>query len=136
MDQFLKADSRTEGELLSILRRFSEAFESHDEQGILELFASDPDLVFLGSSEGPVVGPLRLRALLERIFLHSSASWDFKVCSVSMAGSAAWLTADAWMRANVRGVEINRPYRITAVFEKRRDKWLMMQYHGSEQVKY
>ncbi len=133
---FLKADAKTETELLDVLKRFSQAFSKRDAGGIIELFASDADTVFLGSSEGMVIGRVELKGLLERIFAHSFASWDLGFWSVSMKDSVAWVTADTVMHARVKGVDITRPYRITAVFEKRGEKWLLMQYHGSEQVKY
>ena len=51
--------------------------------------------------------------------------------SVSPAGSVAWVASDATVHAKVEGQEIHLPARMTAVLERRGDRWLILQLHGS-----
>ena len=129
----MKADARTEADLLGLLKRFSEAFSNRDKGRVLRLFESDADLVFIGSSYGPVFGRSELEALLDRVFSRPKTySWDYKSWSILMSGQVAWLTAQGLIHARGGDQDVSRPYRLTAVFEKRHSKWLWIQYHGSE----
>jgi ketosteroid isomerase-like protein len=51
--------------------------------------------------------------------------------SVSGAGNVAWAAVDAVFHMAADGQEMSMPARITAVFEKRGEDWLIAQSHFS-----
>lgn len=130
----MKADSKTEAAVMSVLNRFKEAVAKRDTTGALELFATDLDVLCMGSEAGEIaVGRSELKALLKRVLSRPTAYYfEWRSHSVSSTGSVSWATIDALVHAKGEGQEIALPYRITAVLERRGNKWLLMHYHGSE----
>ena len=130
----LKPDAKTESEVLATLDEFSGAFARRTQERVMALFATDADIVFIGSEAGETaIGPNALEIRLKAIFSRpESYSWEWKWRSVSAAESVAWVTADAVVRAKGGERDLALPYRLTVVMEKRHDRWLWMQYHGSE----
>jgi uncharacterized protein (TIGR02246 family) len=129
----MKADVKTEAEVMTTLNRFIKAYQDKDLTGILKLFAPDPDVVFYGNGEDEKsIGIAGIREQAEHDWSQSSAvSLEIKWSSVSSAGAVAWLAADIEIHAGVGGIEMRLPARLTAVLEKRAGEWLFMQWHAS-----
>jgi len=100
-------------------------------EGVLTLFAPDADATLIGSSLGEVAtGPMNMRPFLEELFdSPDTYSWEWDDVSVSGQGDVAWLWLDGALVLNGRSA---RPYRITAVLERRQGRWLFVLFHGSE----
>ena len=129
----MKADAKTEAEVMNVLKRFIKAYQNKDLASILKLFASDPDVVFYGNGEDEKsIGLEGIREQAEHDWSQSAAvSLEVKWSSVSSAGAVAWLAADIEIRAGVGGMEMSLPARLTAVLEKRVSEWLFVQWHSS-----
>jgi ketosteroid isomerase-like protein len=129
----MKADTKTEAEVMATLGRFIKAYQDKDLGGILKLFAPDPDVVFYGNGEDEKsIGIAGIRDQAENDWSQSAGiSLEVKWSSVASAGSVAWLAADIEIRAGVEGMEMRLPARLTAVLEKRAGEWLFMQWHVS-----
>jgi len=129
----MKADAKTEAEVMSVLNKMCEGYSKRDLNGLVALFATDEDLVAIGSGEDEkCIGPARLKVQLERDFAQSeSMSVNFEWLSISTAGSVAWVAADCVFDVRVSGEEIRLRGRLTAVLEKRGDRWLIVQEHVS-----
>ena len=129
----MKADAKTEAEVITTLNRFVKAYQDKDLGGILKLFAPDPDVVFYGNGEDEKsIGIVGIREQAEHDWSQSSAvSLEIKWSSVSSAGAVAWLAADIEIHAGVGGIEMRLPARLTAILEKRAGEWLFMQWHAS-----
>lgn len=130
----MKADAKTEKAILSLLKGFSDCFWTKDIDGVLSFFAQEADVVMLGSEDWEMgVGYKNLRALFTRLLSRDETyRWEWKWHSVSTSGSVAWVLATGDCRTSTGKTETPSPYRLSAVFEKRGDKWLWMQFHGSE----
>jgi uncharacterized protein (TIGR02246 family) len=129
----MKADPKTEAAVMSVVSQFVEAFNTHDINSGLGLFASDPDVVFIGTGgDEKCIGLAEIKAELERAFVQSEESL-IKIgwYSVSAAGSVAWGAADAVIKAKVSGQEISFPVRLTTVLEQRSGRWFIVQSHAS-----
>ena len=129
----MKADPKTEAAVMSVVSQFVEAFNTHDVNSGLELFAPDPDVVFIGTGgDEKCIGLAEIKAELDRAFAQSEQSL-IKIgwYSVSSAGSVAWGAADAVIQAKVSGQEISFPVRLTTVLEQRSGRWLIVQSHAS-----
>jgi ketosteroid isomerase-like protein len=129
----MKADDKTALEVMTALNGFLKAYHDKDLAGILKLFAPDPDVVFYGNGEDEKsVGVAGIREQAEHDWSQSAAvSLRITWSSVSSAGAVAWLAADIAIRAEVQGMEMILPARLTAVLEKRAEEWFFMQWHAS-----
>ncbi len=124
---------RLQLEVMTALNGFLKAYHDKDLPGILKLFAPDPDVVFYGNGEDEKsVGVAGIREQAEHDSSQSAAvSLRITWSSVSSAGAVAWLAADIEIRAEVQGMEMILPARLTAVLEKRAEEWFFMQWHAS-----
>ena len=129
----MKADAKTEAAAMAVLERFNRAYAERDLNGVLALFAPDPDVVLIGTgADERRVGLAEVKAQLERDLSQSEAvSMDVGWTSVSAAGPVAWLAAEITVKATVAGQDTTFSGRMTAVLEKRADRWLIVQWHGS-----
>lgn len=129
----MRADARTEAEVMATLDKFIRAYQQKDLPGIMRLFAPDPDVVFYGNGEDEKsVGIEGIGEQAEHDWSQSAALLlELKWSSVSAAGPVAWLAADIEIHAGVGGMEMILPARLTAVLEHRGEEWLFVQWHTS-----
>ena len=126
----MQASAEIREEILLALGELRAAVAQRRLEGVLTLFAPDPDTTLIGSSVGEVArGPLEIRGTLERLFAGPAVSWEWDVVQTSAAGDVAWLLAEATLVVEGQGA---RPYRITGVLERRSGRWLWTLFHGSE----
>ena len=132
----MKASPRVESEIISVLHTFSDLVSKKEKQAVLRLFAPDADVVSIGSeARETAVGPDEIKSFLERVLSRPySFSWKWEWTSVSAKDQVAWVAAKGSVVKSQDKTELVTPYRLSAVFEKRNDQWLIMQYHGSEPV--
>ncbi len=118
---------------MAALEQFKQAYEQHDIERLLALFAPDPDVVIIGTGvDEKRVGLAEIQTQAERDWAQSetfSLEWGWS--SVSAAGSVAWVAADAIGHVKMGGQEVQLPLRLTAVLEHRGARWLWMQGHVS-----
>lgn len=129
----MRADVRTEKEVMASLHAFADAWARHDMDAVLVLFGPDPDIVVIGSGlDEKRLGRAQLREQLQRDWAQSEAvSVKFGRHVVSSAGIVAWVAADMVVYATIDGKHMTFPGRLTAVLEKRRGEWKWMQSHFS-----
>ena len=128
----MKPDAATEAEVIGTLERFCSAFAERDADAVMRLFAPDPDIVVVTSEEPLLRGPHELRAFLEQYVTGPTTySWQWKRHDVSAAGSVAWLLAEGTEKAAIENAADEYHYRMTMVLERRGERWLLMQVHGS-----
>jgi len=129
----MKADEATEAAVMETFNLFARYYGKREMDNILELMVPDPDIVMYGSgSDEKRIGIYQIREQFTRDWKQSeSASFRHTWHSVSMSGNVAWLAVDCVARATVKELDVILPFRITAVLEKRGDRWLFAQWHGS-----
>ena len=128
----MRADPETEAALLDILERFCSGFAARDADAVLQLFAPDADIVMVTSEEPLLRGPDEVRAFLQRYARGTTTySWVWDRGDVSAAGGVAWLLAEGQEAAAAEDHEEKHAYRMSMVCEKRDDRWLLLQVHGS-----
>jgi ketosteroid isomerase-like protein len=121
-----------EGELVEVLERFCSRFSARDVEGVNELFAPDESTVMITSGDALLRGPEEIRAFLERYARGPTTySWRWHHRDASVNGSVGWLLAQGAETAVGDGGEQRFPYRMTLVCERRGDRWLITQIHGS-----
>lgn len=121
-----------EAALLDLLERFCSGFEARDTDAIVQLFAPDLDVVMVTSEQPLLRGMTEVRAFLQRYARGTATySWRWHRRDVSAAGAVAWLLAEGVETATTGDHEQKHPYRMSMVCEKRDDRWLLVQVHGS-----
>ena len=121
-----------EAELVEVLEHFCARFSARDVEGVQELFAPDENTVMITSEEALLRGPDEIRAFLERYARGPTKySWEWHRRYASVNGSVGWLLAEGAETAVGDGREQRFPYRMTLVCERRGDRWLITQIHGS-----
>ena len=129
----MKADARTEKAVMAVLNKLAECYATRDLDGLLAIFAPDSDNVMYGTgADEKRMGLQEIKAQAERDWAQTEASAiTYTWTSVSSAGQVAWAAADTAFSFKADGQEMSLPARLTAVFEKRGDKWLIVQSHLS-----
>ena len=129
----MKADPRTEAEVMHVLSRIVETASSGDVDAAIAHFADDPDVFLLGTGVDEArTGRAAIREQIERDLTQSDAlSWIFSPQNISAAGSIAWTSGDVVVRVTIGGQMLDIPHRLTTVRECRGGKWLFQQMHLS-----
>jgi len=129
----MRADVRTEKEVMASLHTFADAWARHDVEAVLALFGPDPDVVVVGSGlDEKRLGRAQVREQLLHDWAQSEeVSVKFGRHVVSSAGIVAWVAADMVVYASIDGKHMTFTGRLTAVLEKRRGEWKWMQSHFS-----
>lgn len=129
----MKADTKTEAEIMVVLNQLIEAYKKQDLDGILALYAPDPDVVTIGTGiDEKRIGLAQRKAQLERDFAQvEDISIQLDWYSVSAAGSVAWVASDVVAIGKVGGQETSTSMRTTFVLEQRGERWLIVQQHNS-----
>jgi ketosteroid isomerase-like protein len=128
----VKPDAANETELIEVLNCFCSGFADRDGEAVMRLFAPDPDMAVVTSEESLLRGPVELWRFLDRyVDGPTTYSWEWDRQDISMAGSVAWLLAEGTETAATEDRIEQHPYRMTMVLERREDRWLLMQVHGS-----
>jgi uncharacterized protein (TIGR02246 family) len=118
--------------LIEVLERFCSGFADRDAEAVMRLFAPDPDVVVVTSEESLLRGPVELRRFLDGyVDGPTTYSWEWERHHVSTAESVAWLLAEGTETAASGNRLEQHPYRMTMVLERRKDRWLVRQVHGS-----
>jgi uncharacterized protein (TIGR02246 family) len=125
-------DAMAEAELIEVLERFCAGFADRDAEAVMSVFGSDSDFVVVTSEESLLRGPVELKRFLENYIQGATTySWKWDRHDVSNAGSVAWLLAEGTETAVTGGRHQQHPYRMTLVLERRDDRWVLRQVHGS-----
>ncbi len=129
----MKADSETEKAVRDVLEKFAESYAKRDLKSAMSLIAPDADVVMYGTgADEKCVGPEKIKAQFERDWAQiEEPALEYNWTSISAAGDVAWVAIDAVFRAKIDGKKTKFQARVTKVFEKRGDKWLIVQGHFS-----
>jgi len=134
----MRADRETEKAVLAVLDAFNDTLGRRDIEATLALFVPDADVTLVGSEAGETAtGPSELRSFFERIFARPGTfCFEWRSCTVSARGDVAWFFADTAARYTEHEHVATVSYRTTGILERREDRWLFVQYHGSEPVRH
>lgn len=129
----MKADKKTEAEVMAAIESFLNAYTRRDIKAILAHMAPDPDLTLFGTGrDEKAIGIAAMREQLKSEFEQvDEMAVDLPWLSLSAAGAVAWMAADSTWRIRAGGQDVSFYRRWTLVLERRRGKWLVVQSHLS-----
>jgi hypothetical protein len=126
------ANAETKWAVLSVFNALIDHIANGRVAETAAAFTDDADVALFGSEVSDrAIGPAEVRAHFVAIYARPyRILFDLAPSKVSAHGNVAWLTADGTYRLST-GDE-RKPYRLTAVFERRQGKWLWQLFSGSE----
>jgi ketosteroid isomerase-like protein len=129
----MKADQKTEAEVMAVLAKFAESYKKQDMAGLMACIAPDPDVVMFGTgADEKRIGPAEIRHQAQRDWDQAEAiSMAFDWTSISAAGPVAWAAIDGAFEIQAGGQRFRMPARISCVLEKRSGQWLVVHSHFS-----
>ncbi|MDP8261995.1 MAG: nuclear transport factor 2 family protein [Candidatus Ancaeobacter aquaticus] len=129
----MKTDPQTEIEIIGILRQFAEAYSDRDIDWLMSFFAEDQDVVFIGPGvDEKCIGQDEIEEQLTREWAETeNAHFEIGWIMVSGCDNVAWVAADIVGSATIGKEQVLVNGRLTAVLEKRVDKWFWTQGHFS-----
>jgi ketosteroid isomerase-like protein len=118
-------------EIEATLARFSDLVSRRD-MAVLSEFADGAILV--GSDDGEVAeGRNQLEALFHRVFSWPiTVSWEWRYVRAESSGDIAWFFAEGDVVENRDGARKRKPYRLSGVLRRQKDRWIWLQWNGSE----
>lgn len=129
----MKTNSNTEEAIKVLLDEFVKSYAEQDLEKAISIIAPDANVVFYGTgAKEKCVGREEIRAQFEKDWSQIEApTLEYNWTLISSAGNVAWAAIDAVLRATIEDKNQSFPMRITKVFEKRGNKWLIVQAHFS-----
>ncbi len=129
----MRGSRAAEAAALAVPYKFAEAYARRDLQGVLNMFADDRDVVFIGTGgDERRVGIAEVREQIKRNLDQSRALFfRFDWVRASSAGPVAWVAAEGVMQAELAQAELDIPVRFTGVLEVIHGDWLLVQAHLS-----
>jgi ketosteroid isomerase-like protein len=129
----MKAGTRTTEEIEAAVKTLTVAYKTRNLKDLMACFAPDPDVVLYGTgADEKRMGSEQIRFQVERDWSQTeSIEMSFTSSSISAAGNVSWAAMDGAFNIRAGGQTVTIPARISFVFEKRDDKWLIVHSHFS-----
>ena len=129
----MKANEKTEAEVMSAVNKYIEAYQTRNIEQLMSLFVPDDDQVHFGTgADEKRIGRDQIRFQAERDWSQTEAlTFNLNWHQISAAGPVAWIAAEGLGQGEAGGQAFEFPIRMTAVAEKRGDKWYLVHSHAS-----
>lgn len=129
----MRTDTMAGAAAITVLNKFSAAYNCRDMDNLLSLFASHPPVVFIGTgADEKHLEISGIKKQFERNWAQSEKStMEFTPISVSAAEAVAWAACDVKLYARVNGKDTNFSGRVTVVLQSNEGRWNIVQWHGS-----
>jgi len=130
-------DARSQEEVKARFDAFNEAWKERDLSFIRDYYAHDPEML-LFFERRQLRGWVRVETLYENMFAHAlpgSVKSTYSNVDVGARGDMAYVAANFQLQVtNPQGEESTDSGRVTVVFERREDRWIVVHRHTSFQA--
>ena len=129
----MKANAETQAAVSGVLDKFMETYQKRDINGLMSIFPPDEDQVMYGTgADEKRIGKDQIKFQAQRDWSQTDAlAFNLTWRQVSTAGPVAWVAADGFGKGKAGGQEVQFPFRMTCVLEKRDNDWFLVQSHIS-----
>lgn len=126
------ANAETKWGVLKTLTTLVEAIANGRLNETMACFSDDADVALFGSEATDTgIGAPAIRQHMAELYARPyRILFDLTPGKVSAHGHVAWLTAEGTYRLSTD--DASHPYRLTVVFERRREQWLVQLFSGAE----
>ncbi len=128
-------EAETTAQIKALLDQHDKAFNEQDIKGVLEVYASDPDIVLIGTGPGEAyVGKEGIEGAYNGFFTRFKAR-DLKFRSewitVNSRGNVAWFAATTHVEYTAGKKRAEKVFNFTGTAEKEAGKWRIVAMHFS-----
>jgi ketosteroid isomerase-like protein len=129
----MKADSKTEAAVLAVMDQWMKSYQERDLEGLMSQVSPDDDIFLFGTGiDEKRIGRDEFKAQARRDWAQTEAlAFNLNERRVSAARPVAWIASEGLGKGKAGGQEFEFPFRMTAVFEQKGDRWYMVQGHVS-----
>lgn len=127
------ADEKSKREIIGVLNEYAKSYAEKNINNLTNLVSPEDDTILIGSGGDEwVVGLSEIKKGFERDLEQSdSISIDFGDIAVSMKGDVAWTATTMTMKVSLSEEVLILNGRVSFVFEKRENKWVIVHLHYS-----
>jgi ketosteroid isomerase-like protein len=133
----MQSNAETKNEIMDVLEKYMEAYAEKNLDSLMDIVSQDENTIFVGTGHDEWAnGPKEIKKGFQRDLSQAdSIKIEFHKLPISAEGKVAWTTTKMTMKVLTDGEELILDGRLSAVFEKRNDKWVIVQLHYSLPVK-
>ncbi|MDP1553422.1 MAG: nuclear transport factor 2 family protein [Methanobacteriaceae archaeon] len=133
----MQSEAETKNEIMSVLEKYMEAYTEKNLNSLMDIVSKDEDTIFVGTGYDEWAhGPKEIKEGFQRDLTQAdSIKIEFHKLPISSAGKVAWTATKMTMKVLADGEELVLDGRLSAVFEKRNYKWVIVHLHYSLPVK-
>lgn len=128
-------DTEITTQVKALLDQHNKAFNEQDLKGVMEVYASDPDIVLMGSGPGEAyVGKEGIEGAYNGFFTRFKAR-DLKFrndwITINSRGDVAWFAVTTHMEFKASKKSAEKIFNFTGTLEKEAGKWRIVAMHFS-----
>lgn len=136
-------ESRVAGEVKALLEQHNQALSAQDLKGIMDTYASDPNITLMGTGPGEsYVGEEAIGGAYNQIFSRFEAgtlTFGAEYAAVGSKGGIAWFAATVRIDGIVSNEKKERVFNMSGTLTQVKGKWRIVCLHfsrlGAEQAK-
>jgi len=127
-------NARIKKEIERLMNAFNTSYQKKDAEGIMALYARDPDIVMLGAGKGEhFIGSTAIQEAYQREFSEFTeiTSFEQKILSLHISGGMATLAAERSLAGFKGGEDVSIAGGFSAVLKEDNGSWIFVQTHFS-----
>ncbi len=122
-------------EVKALLQQYDKAFSAQDLKGVMETYASGPDIFLMGTGPGECYfGKEGIEGAHSQFFTRFDAgtlSVNYAWIHAGSKGDVAWFFAEAQAKGKVKNEEKKMEFNLSGTLEKHGGKWRFAAMHFS-----
>ena len=130
-----KDQARLDADVRALLEQHDKALNAQDLKGIMDTYASDPNIVLLGTGPGEAyVGEEAIGSAYNQFFTRFKANtlnFKYDWISVGSKDNIAWFAVTVTVQAMVNNEKRERAFNISGTLEKTKGNWRFLVMHFS-----
>ena len=130
-----KSASGLDADVRALLAQHDKAFNAQDLKGVMDTYASAPNIVLMGTGPGEAyVGEEAIGSAYNQFFTRFKANvlhFKYDWISVGAKDNVAWFAATVTVQATIDNKKRERAFNISGTLEKTEGKWRFLSMHFS-----
>lgn len=130
-----KGQSKLDADVRALLEQHDKALSAQDLKGIMDTFASAPNIVLMGTGPGEAyVGEEAIGSAYNQFFTRFKANtlhFKYDWISVGSKDNVAWFAVTVTVQAMVDKEKRERAFNISGTLEKMKGEWRFLGMHFS-----
>lgn len=128
-------DTKVNADVKALVEQHNKAFSAHDIKGVMEMYASRPDVVLMGTGPGEVyVGDEAIGGAYDQFFNRFDANtltFKYDWGPAASRGNFAWFAVSTTIEGTLKNEKKERVLNMSGTLEKVKGKWRIVSMHFS-----